>query len=103
VLYLALIALLSLGVATVVRNSAAAIGVVLGLLFLMPLFAPVIADPDWRRHVLQAGPMSAGLGIQATRDLSSLPLGPWAGLAVVAGWALGSLLLGGLLLARRDA
>src|SRR5450759_2286575 len=37
VLYLALIALLSLGIATAVRDSAAAIGVVLGLFYLSPL------------------------------------------------------------------
>ena len=37
VLYLALIALLSLGVATVVRDSAAAIGVTLGLIYLFPV------------------------------------------------------------------
>ena len=42
VLYLALIALLSLGVATAVRDSAAAIGVVLGLLYLFPIIAAVL-------------------------------------------------------------
>ena len=39
VLYLALIALLSLGIATPVRDSAAAIGVVLGLLYLFPIIS----------------------------------------------------------------
>jgi ABC-2 type transport system permease protein len=39
VLYLALIALLSLGIAVIIRDSAAAIGVVLGLLYLPPLIA----------------------------------------------------------------
>ena len=45
VLYLALIALLSLGIATAVRDSAAAIGVVLGLLYLFPIVAAVVTDP----------------------------------------------------------
>ena len=46
VLYLALIALLSLGIATVVRDSAVAIGVVLGLLYLSPIIiAAVAGDP----------------------------------------------------------
>ena len=46
VLYLALIALLSLGIATVVRDSAVAIGVVLGLLYLSPIILSVVAgDP----------------------------------------------------------
>jgi len=102
VLYLALIALLSLGTATLMRNSAAAIGTVLGLLFVMPLLTQAITDPAWRRHLEQAAPMSAGLAIQATRDLAQLPLSPWAGLGVLALWAAGALLLGGVALHQRD-
>jgi ABC-2 type transport system permease protein len=103
VLYLILIALLSLGVATAVRDVAASIGVVLGLLFLFPVLAPVIGSPHWQRLLQQAGPMSAGLAIQATTDVRSLPIGPWAGLSVTAGWAVAALLAGGLLLRLRDA
>jgi ABC-2 type transport system permease protein len=103
VLYLALIALLSLGVATAVRDSAAAIGVVLGLLYLFPIVAQLVGDPDWRRHLEQVGPMTAGLAIQATTDLGRLPIGPWAGLGVLAAWAAAALLAGGLLLRLRDA
>ncbi|GAA1303078.1 hypothetical protein Psi02_47350 [Planotetraspora silvatica] len=47
--------------------------------------------------------MNAGLTIQATTRLSTLPLGPWAGLGVLGGWAAAALLGGGLLLRRRDA
>jgi ABC-2 type transport system permease protein len=103
VLYLALIALLSLGVATVVRDSAVAIGVVLGLLYLFPVIATVVGDPDWYRHLQQVGPMTAGLAVQATVNLGSPPIGPWAGLGVLASWAAGALLAGGLLLRLRDA
>jgi len=103
VLYLALIALLSLGAATAVRDSATAIGVVLGRLYLFPIIAAVVTDPHWQRHLLQIGPMSAGLAIQATIGLRSLPIGPWGGLGVLALWAAGALLVGGLLLRLRDA
>jgi ABC-2 type transport system permease protein len=103
VLYLALIALLSLGAAAALREAAAAIGVVLGLLFLFPIFAAAAGTPGLARHVQQIGPMTAGLAIQATTGLSSLPISPWAGLGVLAGWAAGALLLGGLLLHLRDA
>jgi ABC-2 type transport system permease protein len=47
--------------------------------------------------------MSAGLAIQATTDLRSLPIGPWAGLGVLVAWATTALLIGGLLLRLRDA
>jgi len=103
VLYLALIALLSLGTATAVRDSAAAVAVVLGLLYLLPIFAQVVTDLEWRRHLQQIAPMSAGLAIQATTGLRSLPISPWAGLGVLAAWAAAALVVGGLLLWLRDA
>jgi ABC-2 type transport system permease protein len=103
VLYLALIALLSLGIATAVRESAVAIGLVLGLLYVFPVVTSVVGNQHWQRHLDQIGPMTAGLDIQATTDLRSLPLTPWQGLGVLAAWAAGALLAGGLLLCLRDA
>ncbi len=103
VLYLALIALLSLGVATAVRESAVAIGLVLGLLYLFPVVTSVISNQHWQRHLEQIGPMTAGLDIQATAKLSGLPLTPWQGLGVLALWAAGALVLGALILRFRDA
>jgi ABC-2 type transport system permease protein len=103
VLYLALIALLSLGIATAVREAAVAIGAVLGLLFLIPIISTVVGDPAWHRHFEQIAPMTAGLAIQDTTGLHGLPIGPWPGLGVTAAWAAGALLLGGLLLRLRDA
>ena len=103
VLYLTLIALLSLGVATAVRDSAVAIGVVLGLLYVFPILGQVVASPAWQRHLEQIGPMTAGQQIQASTGLSHLPIGPWAGLGVLAAWTLVALLAGGLVLRLRDA
>jgi len=103
VLYLTLIALLSLGVATAVRESAVAIGLVLGLLYVFPVVTSVIANQHWQRHLEQIGPMTAGLDIQATVNLSSLPLTPWEGLGVLALWAAGALILGALMFRFRDA
>ncbi|HEX3841942.1 MAG TPA: hypothetical protein VHU85_14205 [Acidimicrobiales bacterium] len=74
----------------------------LALHYLPPILAQTEADP-WRHHLLQVPPMTAGLAIQATTDLGSQPLAPWVGLAVLAAWVVGSLLLGGLLLRVRDA
>jgi ABC-2 type transport system permease protein len=103
VLYLILIGLLSLGVASAVRDSAVAIGVLLGLLYVFPVMAQVVTDPDWREHLQQIGPMTAGLAIQATTNLNGLPISPWAGLGVLATWAAAALMIGGLLLRLRDA
>jgi ABC-2 type transport system permease protein len=102
VLYLALIALLSLGIATAVRDSATSIGVVLGLLYLLPVIAQVVGDPYWQRLLERAAPMSAGLAVQATTGLDDLPISPWAGLGITAAWAAAALVAGGLLLRVRD-
>jgi ABC-2 type transport system permease protein len=103
VLYLALIALLSLGVATAVRETAVAIGLVLGLLYVFPVVTSAISNQHWQRHLEQIGPMTAGLYIQATASLRSLPLTPWQGLGVLALWAAGALTIGGLVFRFRDA
>ena len=103
VLYLILIALLSLGIATVARDSATAIGAVLALLYVFPIVAQAVSDDDLRRHLQQIGPMTAGLSVQATRGLDDLPIPPWHGLAVVAGWAAAALVAAAVLLVRRDA
>jgi ABC-2 type transport system permease protein len=47
--------------------------------------------------------MTAGLAIQATRGLKTLPIGPWPGLGVLALWTAWALLLGGMFLSLRDA
>jgi ABC-2 type transport system permease protein len=102
VIYLGLIALLALGVATTVRDTAVSIGVVLALLYLPLLLAQAVSNP-LRRHVEQVAPMTAGLVVQTTTNVRHQPIGPWAGLVVLAAWAAVSLLIGGLLLQRRDA
>ena len=103
VLYLALIALLSLGAATALRDSAVAITVVLGLLYIFPVLGNVIFNPVWQHRIERWSPMNAGLAIQATRNVGALPIGPWPGLGVLAAWAVAALLAGGLLLRLRDA
>jgi ABC-2 type transport system permease protein len=102
-LYLTLIALLSLGVAAAVRDSAVAIGLVLGLLYLFPIAAAAVSNATASRLLQQIGPLSAGLDVEATIRLQNLPLTPWESLGVVALWAAGALLLGALALKFRDA
>jgi ABC-2 type transport system permease protein len=103
VLYLTLIALLSLGIATIIRDAGPAIGIVLGLLYLAPIVAAVVNSPHWHNTIERYAPMTAGLAIQATTGLRGQPISPWAGLGVLAAWAAAALLTGGLLLRLRDA
>ena len=103
VLYLTLIALLAFGVTAAVRDAAAGIGLVLGVLLVFPIMSAVIPDHVLARHLEQIAPMTAGLDIQATVGVGTLPLTPWQGLGVTALWACGALVLGGCVLRFRDA
>ena len=102
VLYLALIAVFSLGVAITIRDPGPAIGTVLGLLYLDPIIAAVVHGTHWHNVIERYAPMTAGLAVQATTGLRSLPISPWAGLGVLACWAGAALLSGALLLRLRD-
>lgn len=102
VLYLSLIALLSLGIATALRDSAISVASALSLLYLFPLLSKVVGG-TWQRRYEAIGPMPAGLTIQATKDLSTMPIQPWPGLGVLAAWAAGAMLIGWILLQQRDA
>lgn len=103
VLYLALIGLLSLGIATAVRDSTTAIGIILGLLYLFPLLVVLVSNPHWHHRLEQIGPTTAGQSIEATSNLQHLALSPWNGLEVLAAWTVAALLIGSVLLVRRDA
>lgn len=103
VLYLALIALLSVGAAAVVRDAAAATGLVLGLLYLTPIITTLVSDPEWYDRLRKLSPMTAGLAVQSTVDIEAQPVDPWPGLGVLALWAVGALLGGALSLRLRDA
>jgi ABC-2 type transport system permease protein len=103
VLYLALIALLAVGLTTAVRDAGVAIGTVLGLLYLFPIVSSLVPDQTLSRRLEQIAPMTAGQYIEATTGVRALPLTPWQGLGVLALWALGALLLGAAVLRLRDA
>ncbi len=102
VVYLVLVALLSLGIAALVREAAVATGVVLALLYLFPIVVALVSDPDWYKRLQQLSPMTAGLAVQSTVDVG-WPLAPWAGIGVLGAWAAAALLAGGLCLRLRDA
>jgi ABC-2 type transport system permease protein len=102
VLYLGLIALLSLGVAVIVRDSAVSIGAVLALLYLSPVVGSFIGNEHWQHRIERWTPTVAGLTIQDTTGLRSLAITPWAGLGVLAIWAAAAMLAAGLVFRFRD-
>jgi hypothetical protein len=103
VLCLILIAVLGLGLAVLLRDTAGAITLGLGLLYVVPLLADLLGSATWKDRIERWAPMPAGMAIQATRDLARLPIGPWPGLGVLAAYALGLLLVGAAVFRWRDA
>jgi len=103
VAYLGLLALLALGIGAMIRDSAVAIIATITLLFGAPLVASMISDPVWLERLERYSPLSAGLAVQATRDLDSLPIGPLAGLGVTAAYAAAAYVAALVVLRLRDA
>jgi ABC-2 type transport system permease protein len=95
------VALIGIAVGFLVRSTAAAIGVLLGLLMLAPLLAELLPGTvgDTLIKIL---PSNAGEAMMSVASRDSL-LSPLLGLAVLAAWAVGLLAVAGVTLRRRDA
>ncbi|HEY3089859.1 MAG TPA: hypothetical protein VGJ59_17550 [Jatrophihabitantaceae bacterium] len=93
-----LIGLLGLGLGAVIRHSAAALGVLVGGVYVAAQFVAVTA------HQVQAfvPVLIVGNSLSTTKQLEGT-LSPWAGLGVLSLYAGVALGLGGWLLVRRDA
>ena len=103
VAYLGVVGLLGVGVGALLRDTAAAVTGVLGLLYLFPLVAGFVADPRWQDRILAWGPMTAGLAVQATVAVDRRPVSPGAGIAIAAAWAAAALAAGTATFLHRDA
>jgi ABC-2 type transport system permease protein len=99
--FLALLALLALGVGAMLRHTGAAITTVLALMF-VPLIAAGMLPESAQDTVQRIAPMTAGICIQTTPGHGA-PLSPGAGIAVLAAWAAAAMLGGLWLIGRRDA
>ena len=100
ILHLILIALFGLGVGAIARNALAALGVVLGRRYLMPVLLPMIPNPDLQKLLFRLSPGTAAQALQSTT--LDLPLKPWPAIGVIALWTAAALALGGARLIRRD-
>lgn len=103
VLYLCLVALIAVGTAFAVRETTASLAVVLSLLYLVPLLGLVIHHPTLAELIAKYAPMPAGTAIQVTIAVEALPIGGWAGQAVLACWSACALIAGCVAFVARDA
>jgi ABC-2 type transport system permease protein len=100
-LYLATIGALGLGLGTILRRTAGAIAALVGLLLVIPLVSTFL-PAAWNDHFTRYLPAQAGTAVfRVVPDAPSLS--PWTGFAVLVGYATLALVIGALLLVRRDA
>ncbi len=104
-LYIAALGLLALGLGTIIRHTAGAIAAFVGVVLVLPLI--VQALPTSIVHaVTRYLPEAVGLSMLSTdtTPFAGTPIfNPWAGLALVAGYAVAALALGAWLMVKRDA
>ena len=101
-LYLTALGLLALGLATIIRHTAAAISTFVGLLFILPIIANVLPS-SFANDVGRVLPADIGTRMMSVNYHGADTLGPWFSFALLAGYAVVALIIGGVLLVRRDA
>jgi hypothetical protein len=100
-LYLAVLALLGLGVGAVLRTSAGATATLLGLLFVPALLVDLLPSA-WRTTIGPYLPMQAGTQIFVAAPHEAHALAPWPGFAVFSAYAATALAAAFALVTRRD-
>jgi ABC-2 type transport system permease protein len=102
-LYLTVLGLFALAIGALIRHTAGAIAVVIGLVLVVGPLLGLLDSYDWGRHVHDWFPTQAGGYIVTVHQASDQVLSPWQGFAVFCGWTALLLIIGGYLLRRRDA
>jgi ABC-2 type transport system permease protein len=102
-LYLCVIGLFALALAILIRHTAGAISAFVFLLLVLPLIVealPMSMQNAVNRYEL---PMIGSRILNATNHGARLAFSPWAGFGVLCAYTLGLVVIGGVLLVRRDA
>lgn len=101
-LYMTLIALFSMAVATMLRSPMLSLGVLMPFFFLI---SSILGNVEATRKVGRYLPDQAGQKVmQVVPPLGDdVPYGPWGGLGIMVAWTVAALLVGYALLRRRDA
>jgi ABC-type transport system involved in multi-copper enzyme maturation permease subunit len=99
-LYLTVIAVLTLGLGTILRNTAGGIATFAAVFFVIPPLMNVL-PASWNDAISPYLPSNAGRAILSiTHDPQSLA--PWTGFALFCGYAVITLVIAAVLLVRRD-
>jgi hypothetical protein len=100
-LYVTVLVLLALGLAAIIRNTAGAITALVGLVFVLPPVSAALPS-RWQDDLARYLPANAGSSILYVNPQGH-SLSPWAGFGVFCVWAAVALVVGAVLLNRRDS
>lgn len=100
-LYLALIAVLSLGLGTILRNGAGGIAAAFGLVLVLPIVLQLI-PAQWAADIAPYTPMNAG-GLLFALDTGGDAMTAWQGGLVLLAWVAVTMVVAAVQLKRRDA
>jgi ABC-2 type transport system permease protein len=99
-LYLTVIALFSLALGAIIRNTAGGIAAFAAILFVIPPLMNVLPS-SWNDAASRYLPSNAGRAILAIRP-DAASLSPWVGFGVLCGYTAAALAVAAILLVRRD-
>jgi len=105
VLYLTVSSLFAYGIGLLVKNSAAAITTVVGILFILPIIVQIIAMTtriEWIMDAYSYLPAPAGSAVAGSSTVGLSELDPWTGFAIFCGYTVALLVAGTFAFARRD-
>lgn len=100
-LYLTVVGLLGVGLGWIIRSTAGAIATVFGILLVLPALGEFL-PASWAIHIVPYLPSNAG---RAVTELTthSPELSPWAGFGLFCAYAAAAIVIGAILVRRRDA
>jgi ABC-type transport system involved in multi-copper enzyme maturation permease subunit len=99
-LYIGVLALFALGLATIIRHTAGAITALVAVVFVIPIVSNLLPH-SWQQNFSRYLPANAGGSITQTVPTQGT-LSPWHGFIVFVLWAVGSVVVGWYLLRTRD-
>ncbi|NEB75436.1 ABC transporter permease subunit [Streptomyces sp. SID14478] len=100
-LYMTLMAMFSMGVASMLRSPMLALGILMPFFFLV---SPILNSVSATQKVARYFPDQAGQRMmQVVTSGDDVPYGPWGGFAILLVWVAAALIVGYVLLKKRDA
>jgi ABC-2 type transport system permease protein len=99
-LYLTGIGLFGVGLACIIRSTAGGIATLFGLILIVPELARALPD-SWQQHIDKFLPSNAGLSVTSVH-VDPAMLGPWTGFLVFCCYLAAALIIGAVVVLRRD-